>query len=148
MAYCFEFLSEDVNFENIDDVVENFFENHPKSWPCWAFSNHDSKRIASRVNKDPKIIMEKLLGLKGNICIYQGEELGLLESDVEYKYIQDPFGKNFWPDFKGRDGCRIPMPWKSKSENFGFSNSKTWLPIDKSHQSFFDQYSVLFHIVK
>ena len=58
-----------------------------------------------------------------------------LDYFVEYKYIQDPFGKNFWPDFKGRDGCRIPMPWKSKSENFGFSNSKTWLPIDKSHQS-------------
>jgi len=135
MAYCFEFLSEDINFENIDDVVENFFENHPKSWPCWAFSNHDSKRIASRVNKDPKILMEKLLGLKGNVCIYQGEELGLLESDVGYDYIQDPFGKNFWPEFKGRDGCRVPMPWDSKSENFGFGKNDPWLPIDKSYQN-------------
>ena len=135
MAYCFEFLSEDVNFETIDGVVENFFENHPKSWPCWAFSNHDSKRIASRVNKDPKILMEKLLGLKGNVCIYQGEELGLLESDVGYDYIQDPFGKNFWPEFKGRDGCRVPMPWDSKSENFGFGKNDPWLPIDKSYQN-------------
>ena len=134
MAYCFEFLSEDINFETIDGVVENFFENHPQSWPCWAFSNHDSKRIASRVNKDPQIIMEKLLGLKGNICIYQGEELGLLESDVGYDYIQDPFGKNFWPEFKGRDGCRVPIPWDSKLENFGFSKHDPWLPIDKRYQ--------------
>ena len=44
------------------------------------------------------------------------------------RHIQDPFGKNFWPDFKGRDGCRVPMPWDSKSKNFGFSNSESWLP--------------------
>ena len=135
MAYCFEFLSEEIDFENVDNVVEKFFESYPGSWPCWAFSNHDSKRIASRVNKDPKLIMEKLLNLKGNICIYQGEELGLKESDVDYRYIQDPFGKTFWPEFKGRDGCRIPMPWKSKSKNFGFSNSEPWLPADKNYQS-------------
>ena len=135
MAYCFEFLAESINFGDIENVVESFFKNHPKSWPCWAFSNHDSKRIASRVGKDPKIIMEKLLKLKGNICIYQGEQLRLPESEVEYENIQDPFGKNFWPDFKGRDGCRIPMPWESKSKNFGFSNSKPWLPIDKRYEN-------------
>ena len=76
MAYCFEFLAEDIDFENIESVVESFFKNHPESWPCWAFSNHDSKRIVSRINQNPKTIMEKLLKLKGNVCIYQGEELG------------------------------------------------------------------------
>jgi len=135
MAYCFEFLAEDLIFEDIDNIVERFFENNPNSWPCWAFSNHDSKRIATRAKKDPKIIMEKLLKLKGNVCIFQGEELGLPESNVEFKDLQDPFGKNFWPDFKGRDGCRIPMPWKSKSKNFGFSKSKPWLPIDKRYEN-------------
>jgi len=135
MAYCFEFLAEDLVFEDIDNIVERFFENNPNSWPCWAFSNHDSKRIATRAKKDPKIIMEKLLKLKGNVCIFQGEELGLPESSVEFKDLQDPFGKNFWPDFKGRDGCRIPMPWESKSKNFGFSNSKPWLPIDKRYEN-------------
>ena len=135
MAYCFEFLAEDINFENIESVVESFFKNHPESWPCWAFSNHDSKRIASRMNQDPKAIMKKLLKLRGSICIYQGEELGLSESEVEYKHIQDPFGKNFWPEFKGRDGCRVPMPWDSKSKNFGFSNSETWLPVEKKYKN-------------
>ena len=135
MAYCFEFLSEDFNFENIDVIVDDFFKNNPKSWPCWAFSNHDSKRIASRASENPKKIMEKLLKLKGNICIYQGEELGLRESNVEFQNIQDPFGKNFWPEFKGRDGCRIPMPWDAKAKNFGFSSNIPWLPIEKQYKN-------------
>ena len=123
------------DFSDIENVVESFFNNHPESWPCWAFSNHDSKRIASRINQDPKTIMKKLLKLKGNVCIYQGEELGLSESEVEYQHIQDPFGKNFWPEFKGRDGCRVPIPWYSKSKNFGFSNSETWLPVEKKYKN-------------
>ena len=53
MAYCFEFLSDDFNFETVDEIVNNFDQN-PHSWPCWAFSNHDATRIASRVNKSQK----------------------------------------------------------------------------------------------
>ena len=79
--------------------------------------------------------MEKLLGLKGNICIYQGEELGLLESDVEYENIQDPFGKNFWPEFKGRDGCRIPMPWDLNLKILDLVKNIPWLPIDKRYKN-------------
>ena len=133
MAYCFEFLSEDFDFNETDNIVNKFFANNSQAWPCWSYSNHDSKRIASRINKDPKTIMKKLLSLNGNICIYQGEELGLTESIVEYKDLQDPFGKNFWPEFKGRDGCRTPMPWNSNEINLGFSNSTPWLPVNKEY---------------
>ena len=100
MAYCFEFLSEDFVFSNTDKIVEAFFQNSPNSWPCWSFSNHDSERIASRIKKDPKEIMAKLLDLRGTICIYQGEELGLLESKLKFKDLRDPFGRNFWPNTK------------------------------------------------
>ena len=133
MAYCFEFLSEDFDFNETDNIVNKFFANNSQAWPCWSYSNHDSKRIASRINKDPKTIMKKLLSLNGNICIYQGEELGLTESIVEYKDLQDPFGKNFWPEFKGRDGCRTPMPWNSNEINLGFSNSTPWLPVNNEY---------------
>ena len=133
MAYCFEFLSEDFDFNETDNIVNKFFTNNSQAWPCWSYSNHDSKRIASRINKDPKTIMKKLLSLNGNICIYQGEELGLTESRVEYKDLQDPFGKNFWPEFKGRDGCRTPMPWNSNEINLGFSNSNPWLPVNNEY---------------
>ena len=117
MAYCFEFLSEEFDFLQTDKIVKDFFLNNPNSWPCWSFSNHDSMRIASRIDLEPKIIMEKLLELDGNICIYQGEELGLKETNIAYKDLQDPFGKNFWPEFKGRDGCRTPMPWNANEKN-------------------------------
>ena len=79
--------------------------------------------------------MEKLLSLKGNICIYQGEELGLPETEVAFEDLQDPFGKAFWPDFKGRDGCRTPMPWNSKKKNYGFSKGEPWLPIDIKYKN-------------
>ena len=135
MAYCFEFLSEDFDFLKTDKIVKDFFLKNPGSWPCWSFSNHDSQRIATRITENPKNIMKKLLELEGNICIYQGEELGLTETNVAFKDLQDPFGKNFWPDFKGRDGCRSPMPWNSKEENLGFSASTPWLPANNEYLS-------------
>jgi alpha-glucosidase len=76
--------------------------------------------------------MKKLLDLEGNICIYQGEELGLKETDVAFEDLQDPFGKNFWPEFKGRDGCRTPMPWNS-NKNLGFSSGVPWLPANNEY---------------
>ena len=133
MAYCFEFLSEDFNFSDTNKIVDQFFHNNPNSWPCWSFSNHDSMRITSRINKSSKEIMKKLLELKGNICIYQGEELGLHETEVKFEDLKDPFGKNFWPEFKGRDGCRTPMPWNSKKINLGFSDAKPWLPVNSAY---------------
>jgi alpha-glucosidase len=78
----------------------------------------------------PKELMAKLLSLKGNVCIYQGEELGLNESSLDYADIRDPFGKRFWPEFKGRDGCRTPMPWIGADKNLGFSKTQPWLPAD------------------
>ena len=60
MAYCFEFLSEDFNFSDTNKIVDQFFHNNPNSWPCWSFSNHDSMRITSRINKSSKEIMKKL----------------------------------------------------------------------------------------
>ena len=133
MAYCFEFLSEDFNFSDTNKIVDQFFHSNPNSWPCWSFSNHDSMRIASRVNKPSREIMQKLMELKGNICIYQGEELGLQETEVQFKDLQDPFGKNFWPEFKGRDGCRTPMPWNSNEINLGFSEKNSWLPVNPDY---------------
>ena len=132
MAYCFEFLSEDFDFLKTDKIVKDFFLKNPGSWPCWSFSNHDSQRIATRITENPKNIMKKLLELEGNICIYQGEELGLTETNVAFKDLQDPFGKNFWPEFKGRDGCRTPMPWNS-NKNLGFSSSVPWLPANNEY---------------
>jgi alpha-glucosidase len=66
------------------------------------------------------------------VSVYQGEELGLPEADVPFERLQDPYGITFWPNFKGRDGCRTPMPW-SGSDHAGFSTGTAWLPIAPEH---------------
>jgi alpha-glucosidase len=76
-----------------------------------------------------------LLSQRGSVCIYQGEELGLTEADIAYADLQDPYGIQFWPEFKGRDGCRTPMPWDAQALQAGFSTAeRTWLPIPVEHQ--------------
>jgi len=70
--------------------------------------------------------------MRGDICLYQGEELGLPQAEVPYERLQDSFGKTFWPKFKGRDGCRTPMPWNGQAHG-GFSPAEPWLPVDDTH---------------
>jgi alpha-glucosidase len=75
-----------------------------------------------------------LATLRGSICIYQGEELGLPEADIAFEDLQDPYGIRFWPSFKGRDGCRTPMPWDKALPNAGFTTAaKPWLPVPQEH---------------
>jgi alpha-glucosidase len=73
------------------------------------------------------------LSLKGTPCLYQGDELALTEADVPYELLQDPYGITFWPEFKGRDGCRTPMPWTAEAPNAGFTSGKPWLPVAAPH---------------
>ena len=72
--------------------------------------------------------------LRGSVCLYQGEELGLDEADIAFEDLRDPYGVAFWPSFKGRDGCRTPMPWDA-SETAGFTTGLPWLPIAPSHRA-------------
>jgi alpha-glucosidase len=81
----------------------------------------------------PKVALAMLCSLRGSVCLYQGEELGLPEADVPFERIQDPYGKVLWPEFKGRDGCRTPMPWNDSPQG-GFSSVEPWLPMQDSHR--------------
>jgi alpha-glucosidase len=80
-----------------------------------------------------KVISALLLSLRGSACLYQGEELGLGDADLAYEDLRDPYGIRFWPEFKGRDGCRTPMVWDGKADNGGFSDAKPWLPVPAEH---------------
>jgi alpha-glucosidase len=110
-------------------------------WPCWAFSNHDIVRHVSRwataTTLDPahlaRLAAGILLSLRGSVCLYQGEELGLTEAELQFADLADPYGIRFWPEYKGRDGCRTPMVWESNAPNGGFSEAKPWLPVAPEH---------------
>lgn len=136
MAYSFEMLGPKFTPEHFRHQVEAFFAGAPEGWPCWAFSNHDVIRHLSRwykegmdLNNLAKQGAALLLTQQGSICVYQGEELGQLETDLEYRELTDPQGLKFWPEDKGRDGCRTPMTWSASETNGGFSQAKPWLPV-------------------
>jgi len=125
--------------ENLESAVKLTDSN---SWPAWAFSNHDVVRAASRWFKpfdhNPNLskMLIALLGcLPGTLFLYQGEELGLPEAEIPFDSLQDPWAKETWPEWQGRDGCRTPMPWLADSQYLGFSNHKPWLPIPKPHKT-------------
>lgn len=78
--------------------------------------------------------MALLLSLRGTVCLYQGEELGLPEASVPFERLRDPYGITFWPAIKGRDGARTPMPWSSEAAHGGFSEVEPWLPLGEEHR--------------
>ena len=137
MCYSFEFLSAPPpTAERVGKVIADCEAGIDDGWACWAFSNHDVMRHASRWDlgeEARRLYASLLLSLRGSVCLYQGEELGLPEADVAYEDLQDPYGIRFWPKFKGRDGCRTPMPWNSDDRNGGFSEAKPWLPLAAEH---------------
>jgi len=110
-------------------------------WLCWSFSNHDVERAVSRWNPqggqpDPRfarLLMAFQLSLRGSVLMYQGEELGLTEAELSMDQLRDPFGIALWPEFRGRDGSRTPMPWVGGAMNGGFSTGSPWLPMPAAH---------------
>jgi alpha-glucosidase len=138
-AYSFELLTPNVSAAYVRRVIETMERDIGDGWPCWAFSNHDVARVVSRwdfagyADRAAPLLIALLCSLKGSICLYQGEELGLAEAEVPFEQLQDPYGIEFWPEYKGRDGCRTPMPWTSAPSTAGFTTGKPWLPIPKEH---------------
>ena len=137
MCYDFEFLSAAYpTGTRVAEILGRANDLLGDGWACWAYSNHDVERHASRwglSDAGQRLYAALLLSMKGSVCLYQGEELGLTEADIAFEDLQDPYGKRFWPKFKGRDGCRTPIPWVSDNQNGGFSQGKPWLPVSSEH---------------
>jgi alpha-glucosidase len=137
MCYAFEFLAKNpLTAARVADVMHRLDAYAPDGWACWAFSNHDVMRHVSRWNLSPaaqRLFTTMMIALRGSLCLYQGEELGLPEADIAFEDLQDPYGIEFWPEFKGRDGCRTPMVWEPSNQNGGFSAAQPWLPITHDH---------------
>jgi len=121
----------------------------------WVFSNHDMVRHATRYalphgtdlvswlregGTDPAPDVARglrraraatllVLALPGSAYLYQGEELGLPEVvDLPVGVLQDPTYARSGGLEKGRDGCRVPIPWHESGESFGFGTGSTHLP--------------------
>jgi alpha-glucosidase len=141
-CYSFEMLDDRFDPAHFRGQIEEFFEDAPGGWPTWAFSNHDVVRHATRwakYGRSPEALAKLagalLLSLEGSICIYQGDELGQTETDLELYELIDPQGIRFWPENKGRDGCRTPMVWDASEPNAGFSTGRPWLPVKAAQEA-------------
>ncbi|HET8666306.1 MAG TPA: glycoside hydrolase family 13 protein [Nocardioides sp.] len=103
--------------------------------PTWVLSNHDVVRHPTRYGGGPRGVARAraatltMLALPGSAYLYQGEELGLEEVDVPPEARQDPSW--FRTGKPGRDGCRVPIPWRGTRSPFGFGPAGTtpWLPM-------------------
>ncbi|MDT5398700.1 MAG: alpha-glucosidase [Mycobacterium sp.] len=106
------------------------------STPTWCLSNHDVEREVSRYGggalgvERAKAMALVMLALPGAVFVYNGEELGLPNVDLPDEVLQDPTWERSGHQERGRDGCRVPMPWSGDAPPFGFSeNADTWLPM-------------------
>ena len=137
-GYSFELLSTERTPAHIRATVEGVLAASAEAWPCWSISNHDVKRVRTRWGDEHSPVhlttqfTAMVCSLRGAVSIYQGEELGLPEAEVPFEALRDPYGRNFWPNFKGRDGCRTPMPW-TPQPHAGFTSGTPWLPIPADH---------------
>ncbi|WP_435528736.1 beta-galactosidase BglA [Mesorhizobium robiniae] len=142
MCYTFDLLGPQFSAAHVRGCVEAFENAVSDGWVCWAFSNHDVVRHVTRWTKPggdlkavAKFSIALLSCLRGSICLYQGEELGLEEAELAFADLRDPVGIRFWPGVKGRDGCRTPMVWEKGADNAGFSTGRPWLPVPDSHRA-------------
>ncbi len=118
--------------EVIDDTLA--LMAHSDASPTWVLSNHDVIRHTTRYGGGElglaraRAATLTMLALPGSSYLYQGEELGLEQVEVEPEFRQDPSW--FRTGEPGRDGCRVPMPWAGAHPPFGFSatGAQPWLP--------------------
>jgi alpha-glucosidase len=120
----------------------------------WVLSNHDVTRDVTRYGRpntrgtgpqheqpEPvdlalgerraRAALLLMLGLPGGVYVYQGEELGLEEvEDLPEDVLADPTWHRSGHTVRGRDGCRVPLPWSGDAPPFGFTRDEVrpWLP--------------------
>ncbi len=139
-AYGFNFLyAEHLTPALVREAVEAWPEEDGIGWPSWAFSNHDAPRWISRwAPEDAReayaaMVMMLFIALRGNVILWQGEELGLTQVDIPFDKLQDPEAIANWPLTLSRDGTRTPMPWNANAPHCGFSSGEPWLPLGADH---------------
>jgi alpha-glucosidase len=139
-SYGFDFLSaEHLTPALILDTLSQWSGANGEGWPSWAFSNHDAPRVVSRwgdvadTDRWAKLLLALLMSLRGNVFLYQGEELGLPQTQIPFHQLRDPEAIANWPMTQGRDGARTPMPWSDVLPHAGFSSAEPWLPIPAEH---------------
>ena len=153
-AFNFDFLSRPWEADELKASIDLTLSTHVPigAPPTWVLSNHDVTRPVTKYGRpdtsfshqDRKhgmrtdlVLGERraraaallAMALPGAVYVYQGEELGLPEvEDLPDDLLQDPIFTRSSGTDRGRDGCRVPLPWSGKEPPFGFGTGIPWLP--------------------
>ncbi len=155
-AFNFAFMGAEWDATSLRRVIDaTLASNEPVGAPAtWVLSNHDATRQVTRLgrpftgfrNRELDDVLPSdvalgtrraraaillMLALPGSAYLYQGEELGLWEvEDLPEGSLRDPIWERSGHVIRGRDGCRVPLPWEGAAAPFGFGppGSTPWLP--------------------
>jgi len=152
-AFNFEFLSAPWDPDALREIIDRHIGELDRvgASPTWVLSNHDVVRVATRYGSTVAGGGEGVGGMKrvdlvlglrraraaallmfalpGSAYIYQGDELGLPEvEDLPDEARQDPIWRRSGGTMRGRDGCRVPLPWTEERRGLGFGSPDPWLP--------------------
>lgn len=145
LGFNFRLVQAKFDVEQIRDAVENSLAAAAieGATPTWTLSNHDVEREVTRYGggdiglERARAMALLMLALPGAVFIYNGEELGLPNVELPDEVLQDPVWERSGHTERGRDGCRVPMPWRGESPPFGFSpTAHTWLPMPPEWSAF------------
>ena len=155
-SFNWDFLAAEWDAKEMARVVAESYERASKvgASPTWTLSNHDVMRHSTRYGlppgtdwhrwpiEGPHDLLDAAAGLRraraaalitlslpGSAYLYQGEELGLPEVwDLPESVLDDPTWERSGHTVRGRDGCRVPLPWSPEGPALGFSSTEPWLP--------------------
>ncbi|MFG3662330.1 glycoside hydrolase family 13 protein [Streptomyces sp. NPDC047706] len=103
----------------------------------WVLSSHDAVRPVTRYGggtvgeRRARAAALLMLALPGAAYVYQGEELGLPQVELPDNRLRDPLWERSGHRERGRDGCRVPLPWQGEVAPYGFSTAAAedcWFP--------------------
>jgi alpha-glucosidase len=166
-AFNFDFLCAPWQADSMRETIDATLVSHREvgAPPTWVLSNHDVLREASRYARPQDVRQLRalddaldlpaddqlgqrraraaallMLALPGGAYVYQGGELGLPEvEDLPDDVLQDPRFEHTGRQSRGRDGCRVPIPWSGTASPYGFSPESStlpWLPQPSSWAPF------------
>ncbi|KQS66139.1 glycoside hydrolase family 13 protein [Modestobacter sp. Leaf380] len=137
-AFNFRLLTADWDAASLRDAVVHSLasvEQTPAP-ACWVLSNHDRPRHVTRYGdgelgtRRARAAALLQLALPGMAFLYNGDELGMPDVDLPDEALTDPVWERSGHTERGRDACRIPVPWSGDAPPYGFtSGSDTWLPM-------------------
>jgi len=138
LGFNFRLLEADFNADSVRAAIEHSLvavQGSPAP-ATWTISNHDTVRPVTRYGGGEvglaraRAMALVQLALPGPAYLYNGDELGLPNVELPDWVLQDPVWKRSGHTERGRDGCRIPLPWESGTSPYGFSATPgTWLPM-------------------